>query len=167
MITGTDFVDGYINWNGCHYVTEERYKQDPNIQVSNGDVLLTKDGTIGKVALVDGLSKPATLNSGVFVVKPLNNSYSSRFLYYVLSSSVFRDFLDKLSAGSTIVHLYQKDLVKFDFLAPPTIAEQDAIAEIIYDMEQEIIRLKSKLEKYRRIRSGMMDMLLTGKIRLV
>ena len=130
-------------------------------------MLLTKDGTIGKVALVDGLAKPATLNSGVFVIRPINNSYSARFLYYVLSSSVFRTFLDELAAGSTIVHLYQKDLVKFDFYIPPTIEEQEAIATVIYDMEAEIIRLQAKLEKYRKIKSGMMDELLTGKVRLV
>ena len=167
LITGTDFVDGYIDWHGCHFVTKDRYDQDTNIQVTNGDVLLTKDGTIGKVALVDGLAKPATLNSGVFVIRPINNSYSARFLYYVLSSSVFRTFLDELAAGSTIVHLYQKDLVKFDFYIPPTIEEQEAIATVIYDMEAEIIRLQSKLEKYRKIKSGMMDELLTGKVRLV
>ncbi len=50
LITGTDFKDGQIDWNGCHYVDYNRYEQDPNIQVSNGDLLLTKDGTIGKVA---------------------------------------------------------------------------------------------------------------------
>ena len=167
LITGTDFVDGYIDWHGCHFVAKDRYDQDTNIQVTNGDVLLTKDGTIGKVALVDGLAKPATLNSGVFVIRPINNSYSARFLYYVLSSSVFRTFLDELAAGSTIVHLYQKDLVKFDFYIPPTIEEQEAIATVIYDMEAEIIRLQAKLEKYRKIKSGMMDELLTGKVRLV
>ena len=121
LVTGTDFEDGHINWDGCHYVTADRYYQDPNIQLSNGDVLITKDGTIGKVALVDGLNKPATLNSGVFVVRPIGNAYSARFLYYVLESRVFRDFLDMLSAGSTIVHLYQKDLVNFSFMAPATL----------------------------------------------
>lgn len=167
LVTGTDFSDGYINWSSCHYVTENRYVQDPNIQIKNGDVLLTKDGTIGKVALVDGLTKPATLNSGVFVIRPIDCAYSAHFLYYVLSSSVFRDFLEKLSAGSTIVHLYQKDLVKFDFSAPPTIEEQEAIASMIYDMELEIIHLKKKREKYQNLKDGMMNELLTGKVRLV
>ena len=62
LITGTDFKDGRINWNGCHYVNYDRYVQDPNIQVSNGDLLLTKDGTIGKVAYISDLNRPATLN---------------------------------------------------------------------------------------------------------
>lgn len=167
LVTGTDFVDGHINWDCCHFVTADRYYQDPNIQLTNGDVLITKDGTIGKVALVDNLNKPATLNSGVFVVRPINHAYSSRFLYYVLESRVFRDFLDMLSAGSTIVHLYQKDLVNFSFMAPSTIKEQEAIADIIYDLDCEVRKLEEKLRKYQKIKQGMMSDLLTGKIRLV
>lgn len=167
LVTGTDFEDGHINWNGCNYVTADRYYQDPNIQLVNGDVLITKDGTIGKVALVDGLTKPATLNSGVFVVRPINNAYSARFLYYVLESRIFRDFLDKLCAGSTIIHLYQKDLVNFVFMAPKTIEEQEEIASIIYDMDCEIRELEEKLCKYQCIKQGMLSDLLTGKIRLV
>ena len=167
LVTGTDFEDGHINWDECHYVTADRYFQVPNIQLTNGDVLITKDGTIGKVALVDGLNKPATLNSGVFVVRPINNAYSARFLYYVLESRVFRDFLDMLSAGSTIVHLYQKDLVNFSFMAPATLDEQEAIASIIYDMDCEIREFEDKLHKYKKIKQGMMNDLLTGKIRLV
>ena len=167
LVTGTDFEDGHINWDECHYVTADRYFQDPNIQLTNGDVLITKDGTIGKVALVDGLNKPATLNSGVFVVRPINNAYSARFLYYVLESRVFGDFLDMLSAGSTIVHLYQKDLVNFSFMAPATLDEQEAIASIIYDMDCEIREFEDKLRKYKKIKQGMMNDLLTGKIRLV
>lgn len=45
LITGTDFVDGSIDYSTCHYVARERYEQDRNIQISNGSILITKDGT--------------------------------------------------------------------------------------------------------------------------
>lgn len=167
LITGTDFKDGQINWNGCHYVDYDRYVQDPNIQVSNGDLLLTKDGTIGKVAYVTGLERPATLNSGVFLVKPITDVYTAHFMFYVLESSVFKNFLQQLSAGSTINHLYQKDLVKFELFVPPTKEEQGAIAGILFDMDTEIHKLEEKLSKIQKIKQGMMEELLTGKIRLV
>ena len=167
LITGTDFKDGRINWNGCHYVNYDRYAQDPNIQVSNGDLLLTKDGTIGKVAYITDLSRPATLNSGVFVVKPITDAYTAHFMFYVLESSVFKDFLQQLSAGSTINHLYQKDLVKFDLYVPPTMEEQEVIADILFDMDSDIHKLEEKLSKYQKIKQGMMEELLTGKVRLV
>lgn len=167
LITGTDFKDGQINWNGCHYVDYNRYEQDPNIQVSNGDLLLTKDGTIGKVAYVADLTRPATLNSGVFLVKPITDAYTAHFMFYVLESSVFKDFLQQLSAGSTINHLYQKDLVKFYLYVPPTKEEQEAIAAILFDMDSDIHKLEAKLEKYQKVKQGMMEELLTGKVRLM
>lgn len=166
LITGTDFKDGQINWNGCHYVDHDRYSQDPNIQVSNGDLLLTKDGTIGKVAYVTNLKRPATLNSGVFLVKPITDAYTAHFMFYVLESLVFKEFLQQLSAGSTINHLYQKDLVKFDLYVPPTKEEQEAIASILFDMDSDIHRLEEKLFKYQKVKQGMMEELLTGKVRL-
>lgn len=167
LVTGTDFVNGKIDWDNCHYVAKDRFDQDKNIQIQNDDILITKDGSLGKTALVKGLDKPATLNSGVFVIRPIQESYDPVFVYYILSSFVFKDFLDHLSAGSTIIHLYQKDISKFEFLIPPTIEEQTAIASILSDMDNEIEALEQKLEKTRQIKQGMMQQLLTGKIRLV
>lgn len=166
LITGTDFKKGTINWKDIHFVEKHRYDQDKNIQVKNGDLLLTKDGTIGKVALVKNLNKPATLNSGVFVIRPIKNRYLTEYVYYVLTSSVFRIFLNKLAAGSTISHLYQKDLTNFEFFLPSSLNEQKAVATILSDMDEEIFKLEEKLEKYKKIKQGMMEQLLTGKIRL-
>ena len=165
MVTGTYFVNGKIDWDNCHYVAKDRFDQDKNIQIQNNDILITKDGSLGKTALVKGLNKPATLNSGVFVIRPIQESYDPAFVYYILSSFVFKDFLDHLSAGSTIIHLYQKDISKFEFLMPPTIGEQVAIASILSDMDNEIEALEQKLEKTCQLKQGMMQQLLTGKIR--
>ena len=168
LITGTDFHAGKIKWNTCHFVGEKRYKQDLNIQIKNHDILLTKDGTIGKVAYISNVNKPTTLNSGVFVVRPAKeDSFIPAFLYHVLNSFLFVSFLSKLSAGSTINHLYQKDFVDFTFKAPEELDEQLAIAQVLSDMDNEIERLEKKLAKYQQIKQGMMQELLTGRIRLV
>ena len=128
LITGTDFNNGRIDWNNCHYVSKQRYNQDKNIQIKLGDVLVTKDGTIGKVAYIDKILKEATLNSGVFVIRPIDNAYNPEYFYHVLMSSIFTDFLNKLSAGSTISHLYQKDFIHFSFPVPNLLV-QKVIAE--------------------------------------
>lgn len=165
LIGGTDFLNGSINLDGISYVTKERYDMDPNIQVSKNDVLVTKDGTIGKIAIVPELTKPATLNSGVFVFRT-NKRLSPKYLYRILTSSVFKDFIDTLSAGSTIKHLYQKDLKKFEFNIPIDINEQEGIAEILSSMDAEIINLEEERDKMIQIRDGAMDDLLTGRVRL-
>jgi len=167
LVTGTDFKDGYIDWDHCHYVEENRYKQDKNIQIHPNDVLVTKDGTIGKVAFVPNVDKPTTLNSGVFVIRPINNAFTSEFFYFILCSSVFHKFLNQLCAGSTINHLYQKDFVYFKYPLPSIKAEQEAIATILSDMDSEIETLEAKLDKARQVKQGMMHNLLTGKIRLI
>jgi type I restriction enzyme S subunit len=165
LITGTDFIEGKINWSGCHFIDENRYIQDKNIQLRNDDVLITKDGTIGKVGYVDNLPGKATLNSGVFVIRPRNKSYFPLFFYYVLKSNIFDTFMKQLRAGSTISHLYQKDFVDFSF-SVPSLSEQQAIAKILSDMDTEIEALEQKRDKYNAIKQGMMQELLTGERRL-
>lgn len=167
LITGTDFLDGGIAWKGCHFVSKERFDQDPYIKIQEQDVLVTKDGTIGKVAYLDKIPGPGTLNSGVFVIRTKDEDISQRYLAKVFISKYFDDFIESIVAGSTIIHLYQKDIVKFDFSVPPTIEEQNAICDVIEDMDKEIRSLTKKLDKYTMLKDGMMQQLLTGKIRLV
>ena len=68
LITGTDFDGGAINYSTYHYVEKKRYDQDKNIQIHNGSILITKDGTLERWSFVQGLTMPATLNAGVFNV---------------------------------------------------------------------------------------------------
>lgn len=165
LIGGTDFSNGTVSLDNISYVTKERYDMDTNNQVSANDVLVTKDGTIGKVAIVPELNKPATLNSGVFVFRT-NSRLVPAFLFRVLQSSVFREFIDTLSAGSTIKHLYQKDLKKFEFEIPVDTKEQEAIAAVLTAMDEEIRDLETERDKIIQIREGAMDDLLTGRVRL-
>jgi len=166
LVTGTDIIAGHVNWRGCVFVDKWRFDQDRNIQLREGDILLTKDGTIGKVARVSNMPGPAALNSGVFVIRPKNGDYHPGFAFHILASAVFGDFLAKLTAGSTIVHLYQKDLMTFEFFAPDY-EEQKAISDVLDDMDAEIQALETRLEKARQVKEGMMQNLLTGRIRLV
>lgn len=165
LITGTDFKDGKIDWNNCYYVDKKRFMQDRNIQIKPGDVLVTKDGTIGKVAYIDNLPKKATLNSGVFVIRSKGAIYHPKYFYYILMSNVFKDFLNKLSAGSTITHLYQKDFINFKFQIP-SLREQRAIAELLSDIDALIASLEKMINKKRKIRQGTLQLLITGKKRL-
>lgn len=167
LITGTDFDSGFINWKSCSYVTKWRFDQDKNIQIKQGDVLITKDGTIGKVAFLNEIPMQGTLNSGVFVIRPKNpDKMDSVFLSLIFKSFWFDSFLEQITSGSTIVHLYQKDFVKFNFPLPSK-EEQTAIANVLSSMDKEIETLNTKLEKYRNLKTAMMQQLLTGKIRLV
>ena len=153
LITGTDFSDGKIVLDKCYYVSKERYIQDKNIQVSNGAVLITKDGTLGKVALVDGLDKPATLNAGVFVLNNLNDNVDNRFLYQYLRTNSLLKYATETSTGGTIKHLNQNVLINF-CVPYPSKEEQQKIAEALSDMDNLISSLEKLIEKKKAIKQA-------------
>lgn len=140
LITGSDFKNDSVNWSECYHIGADRYEDDPFIQLKENDLLITKDGTIGKLAIVKNLTKPACLNSGIFVVRPLNNDISTEFLYWILKSKSFKQFNEFTSYGSTIQHLYQNVFVEFSFQFP-TLAEQTKIANFLDQKTAEIDEL--------------------------
>ena len=136
LITGTDFEDGKVNYSTCHYVEKERYDQDKNIQIKNGNILITKDGTLGKVAYVEGLSMPATLNAGVFNVEVKDeNEIDSKYLFQFLKAPFLMDYVSKKATGGTIKHLNQSILVDFP-IATPSKAEQVRIGEYFSNLDE-------------------------------
>jgi len=165
LVTGVNFKNGKIDWDSCVYISKRRYDMDKNIQLKIGDVLVTKDGTIGKVVYVDYLPKPATLGTGVFVLRPVNGSYEPLYMYHVLTSFIFERFMENLKAGSTITHLYQKDFVLFEFPLPP-LQEQRRIAQVLSQVDNILEKERRELEKLKRLKRGLMNDLLSGKVRV-
>lgn len=147
LITGTDFEDGKVNYSTCHYVEKERYDQDKNIQIKNGNILITKDGTLGKVAYVEGLSLPATLNAGVFNVEVKDeNETDSKYLFQFLKAPFLMDYVSKKATGGTIKHLNQNILVDFP-IATPSRAEQVRIGEYFSTLD-DLITLHHRKQIY-------------------
>lgn len=145
-VTGTDLVNGKVNWDTCYHVTEERYQEDPYIHLKERDLLITKDGTIGKTAIVVDLSAKATLNSGIFLARPTKQAYDTTFMYWILNSQVFNDFIDVTKMGSTIAHLYQNVFVRFSFPLPSP-DEQRAISSFLDHETSRIDELMAKKQR--------------------
>lgn len=162
-ITGTDFKEGHISFENCYHVSEYWYHLDENIKLKNGDVLITKDGTIGKVAVLTNLEEKATLNSGVFVLRPTING---GFLYWQLNSVIFKRPIDIISRGSTINHLYERDFKNFHFLIPP-VPEQTAIARFLDEktskIDQAITQKEQLIALLKERKQIMIQELVTGK----
>ena len=131
LVTGTDFKDGRIDWDSCVRVSEARWAEATQVQLQEGDLLITKDGTVGKVARCIDLPGKASLNSGVMVIRH-KVPMSTYFLYWVLQSPVFTGWFSDVNAGaSTISHLYQADFYNFGFFIPPTVQEQEQVASLL------------------------------------
>jgi len=167
LVTGTDFQDGFINWSTCHRISEERYEEAPEIQLKNNDLLVTKDGTIGKVAIVKDKPEKAILNSGVFVTRPYKETYLTEYLYWILNSNVFIDYIDIMSSGTTVRHLYQETFNNFVYPIP-NLKEQAIISELISretsQLDNIINETRLQISKLKEYRESLIYEAVTGKI---
>ena len=169
LITGVDFDNGSIDWENCVHVPMKRWEEAKDIQIQEGDLLITKDGTIGKVAIVSNMPGEASLNSGVLRIMP-TDEYSKRFLYWVLKSEEFWNWFNYKNAGnSTIQHLYQGDFAEFVY-AFPKYAEQEAIAthleKCCSELDVAIQNYEKQIETLKEYKKALIFEYVTGKKRV-
>ncbi|MFV4950598.1 restriction endonuclease subunit S, partial [Lactobacillus delbrueckii] len=157
LITGTDFNNGQIDFSTCHYVEKERYEQDKHIQIKNGSILITKDGTLGKVAYVQGLSKPATLNAGIFNIEIRNeNEIDRTYLFQYLKAPYLMNYVRERATGGTIKHLNQSILKSFPVQMPNKI-EQNKIGELITKLDHLINLQRKKLNNIAALKNSLLQ----------
>ena len=155
LVTGTDFRNNEIDYTKCVYVSKERYEMDKKIILKNDDILITKDGTIGKVAVVKNLIKPATLNSGIFVVRP-NNIFNKEYIIYVFKGHLFKEFINKAKTGATIKHLNQNKLIKFE-IPKPRMEEQIKFSNIYKQIDKQKFEIEKSLKETQELYESLME----------
>jgi len=167
LVTGTDFENGSISWEKCYHVAEWRYEQDHFIQLRNDDLLITKDGTIGKLAHINDLPGPATLNSHLLVIRPLKNDFKNRFLYWIFHSDSFTYYVNLEQTGTTFNGISEEKIDNF-FIQLPQITEQKQISDYL-DSQTKLIdslitKTEQQIEKLQEFRQSLISAAVTGKI---
>lgn len=158
---------GESGWNDANtkYTTFAHAAELSRCAVQPGAVLIAKMMPAGRAIICPGSEKGYILGSDVVKVIP-NSSVDSRYLVYATKSQFYLDQIADDTQGSTRARTSVSKLRKAAILLPKK-AEQVAIATVLSNMDAEIEALEQKLEKYRQVKQGMMQQLLTGKIRLV
>ncbi len=130
LVTGTDFENGNINWSKCYHISEERYMEAPEIHVENGDLLITKDGTVGKVAYINNKPEKVSLNSHLLIIRPSNQLYCNKYLFWIIQSPVFDKYFLLSQNGTIMASLSQEKINNFSFPLP-SIETQRRIASYL------------------------------------
>ncbi|MGN6221879.1 MAG: restriction endonuclease subunit S [Microbacterium sp.] len=136
MVTARDIRDGRIDYETARHTDLSAYrdlltdKSRPNV----GDVLLTKDGSIGRVAVCD--RSDVCINQSVALLQ-LNDRVDSHYLAYLLRSPKYQDLLEQGAQGSTIKHIYISRVGELALPLPP-LPEQRAIAEVLGALDDKI-----------------------------
>jgi type I restriction enzyme S subunit len=148
VVSSAHFRAERVIWEMCPRVSWERYSQDKNIQLENGDLLLMKDGAaLGKLAFVEGMSGPACLNSHLLLFRPKARAYWPKYLYYYCSTKYFQDYILVRGTGSTFLGVSQETIGNHPISLPP-LDLQRAISDFLDSKTaaiDELIRMKERL----------------------
>lgn len=137
IVGGLQIMELGIAWEECSHITDERYEESPEIMLRNDDILMTKDGTIGKLAFVKNLKWKATVASHIHVIREKSDKVLPIFLFYFFKSPVFKYVVESKITGSVIPALTQFDINNTSFPLPP-LPEQTAIASILSTFDDKI-----------------------------
>ena len=164
IINGESLTLSGIDWNKAGYISAERYEESPEIMLSIGDILLSKDGTIGKIGYVDKLDVPTSVASGIFVIRNTRESeISTQFIYYLLKSKLFKAFISSRTEGSVIPHLYQKDFMEFEFKLPSP-DDMKAFDSITATMFSLVFSNLNENERLTHLRNSLLPKLMSGEL---
>ena len=142
------------------YITEEGLNNSSARLLPIGTILFTSRATIGLKAI---LKMEATTNQG-FQSLIVSNSNNTDFFFYLLD--ILDNVIKRKASGSTFPEISAKSL-KNIMISIPSLAEQNAIAEILSSCDKEISLANRKLNTLRKEKKGLMQVLLTGKKRIV
>ena len=168
LLRGSNVKRGITDW------TEENTKYWKNITsnlteyiLNEGDIVIAMDGSlVGKsFARLSKDDLPALLLQRVARIRA--DKIDMGYLKEVICSDYFTKYCDIVKTASAIPHISPKDIKNYQIPIPPTKSEQKHIAQILSDMDAKIKALEKKLDKYKMLKQGMMQSLLTGRIRLI
>lgn len=167
LITGTDFDNnGGVNWDSCYRISKERFFEDKLLHVKEGDILITKDGTVGKLALIKQLPEPASLNSHLLIVRQISNLVNNVFLYYCLLCSIFKEFTKYHQTGS-IMNSISQDLFGYFKCFVPPLTEQQEIASYLdkrcASIDASISKAQREIELLQEYKQSLITEVVTGK----
>jgi len=159
MITAFDIADGKICYGQARHTSEKAYKNDltqkskPNV----GDILITKDGTLGRIAVVDRTA--ICINQSVACLRPLLDT-DVRFLVHYLRSDIGQERMLADAGGSTIKHIYITKLTQMEVPVPPR-EERTRISDILDTIDEAIAHTSSLIAKLKQMKAGLLHDLLT------
>ena len=152
--------DKYIN-KTTERIIPEGVSRTREVQV--GDFILSNSMSFGRPYIL-GIN--GCIHDGWLVIQNYHQTFDKDFLYYLLCSDDVMSQYIGMAAGSSVKNLNKEKVASLSLVIPTNIKEQQAIATILSDMDKEIADLEAQRDKYRLLKSGMMQKLLTGQIRL-
>ncbi len=131
--------------------------------LEENDLVVSSSGTLGRCIFIKKENLPLLLNTSIIRMRPLNHALDRMYLKYYIESEYFQKGIYRLSTGSAQSNYGPSHLKKIYIFLPP-LPEQQKIAEILETVDNAIEKTDAIIEKYKRIKQGLMQDLLTRGI---
>ncbi len=152
-----------LDFSDPEYISWKKYEESPEIKVEEGHILFVQRGSLGKVALVENLTEPATINPSMVLLK--NISCNTKFFFYNLIASAIQKEVQKIMTSTAVPMISQLQIK--DFIIPlPPLEEQKQISDILSTADEKLEVLRAKREKYEILKRGLLQKLLSGEVRV-
>ena len=166
--TGNIGVGKYLEKGSKKYISENSFIELKCKPLIKGDILICRlADPAGRACIFPDINEQKVITSvDVTIFRPKIELVNRNFLLYTFSTSKwFQQIIEKVG-GTTHKRISRSSLGNIR-ISLPALEEQTRIAKILFDMDAELSALEQKLEKYKKVKLGMMQELLTGKTRLV
>jgi type I restriction enzyme, S subunit len=164
LIAGKHIKGSGVDWLNCDHINDFRYEESREIQLQENDIIISKDGTIGRLAFIEYLPGKATINGTMMLIRTEKN-FHSKYVYFYLQGDNFQKLIREKVSGSSIPHIFQRDMITFNLPMPP-LTEQKKIVSILTPIDKTIEDKQCKLTKIKSLKKSLMQDLLTGKVRV-
>jgi len=151
---------------GNMYISIEKFRQLRSFEVKPGDILLTIRGTLGKAAVVPENAERGIIHTNLAIIRVDNRKISEHFLEEVINySDIFIRQIKSIQSATTLPALYATVLKSLKVPLPP-LEEQQQIVSILKSIDNWLELEKRRREKIENIKRSLVDLLLTGKVRV-
>lgn len=162
MVRTGDLKDSYVDLSNTKFISYDFHRSHLKSQLKRGDILIARHGSNGHGVIYDSDAEANSLN----IVILRTESISNKYIIYLLDSPSLRLQIEGVTAGSTQRVINTKEIAKLQIPLPPTLDEQEKIANALSKIDQLINDLGALIEKKKAIKQGTMQDLLTAKRRL-
>ena len=150
------------------FIDQITHKLLERSQLKAGDLLISIAGVLGRVGRVSQDVLPANTNQALAIVRlGTLSALQQEFIFYYLRSSMTLKQIKDVNVQGAQANISLQNVQDLEIYVPPTVSEQCAIATVLSDMDAEIAALEIRLAKTQALKQGMMQALLTGRVRLV
>ena len=169
MLTANDINEGDISFQHCRRTGEKEFNKEltEKSKPMDGDILLTKDGTLGRCAVFRQQEIPACINQSVALIRIDPRQIKSDFLQSALSCARYQEKMLFDAGGTTIKHIYISRLSSMRSAIPP-LDEQEQLSEVIHKENSYFLVLintsKKTVDLLKERRSALISAAVTGQI---